>query len=76
MKKLPGLLTAALLFGFSALPVLAEDNGHDQHVEKMVVALNTDDFDLAETEISHLGVGDAETIYTEDGRIIGVGVRE
>jgi hypothetical protein len=36
----------------------------------MVIALQTDDFELAETDISDLEIGDAETIYTESGKTI------
>ena len=37
---------------------------------KMVVAVKTGDFERVETDISHLGVGDAETIHTESGKTI------
>lgn len=40
------------------------------HEEKIVIALSTDDFDLQETDISHLEIGDAETIHTESGKTI------
>lgn len=38
--------------------------------KKMVIALRTDDFELAETDISDLEIGDSETIYTDSGRTI------
>jgi hypothetical protein len=38
--------------------------------DKMVIALTTDDFELAETDVSDLGIGDSETIYTESGKTI------
>jgi hypothetical protein len=40
------------------------------HEKKMVVAVKTNDFELVETDISHLGVGESEIIQTEDGRTI------
>lgn len=44
--------------------VLAEDS------EKIVIALKTNDFELAATDISDLAIGDAETIVTESGKTI------
>jgi hypothetical protein len=44
---------------------------HDVH-KKIVVAISADDFDLPETDVSHLGVGDAETIITESGKTIDI----
>ena len=38
--------------------------------DKMVIALTTDDFELAETDVSDLEIGDSETIYTESGKTI------
>ena len=40
--------------------------------EKMVIALKTDDFELAETDISELAVGEAQTIETESGTVIDI----
>ena len=40
-------------------------NGHE-----MLIALHTDDFDLHETDISHLAPGEVETIVTDSGRTI------
>lgn len=40
--------------------------------EKMVIALKTDDFELAETDISELAIGEAQTIETESGTIIDI----
>lgn len=72
MHKLLVLFTTALPLVLGALPALAGDVGHDAHVEKMVVALATDDFELAETDVSHLAVGEVETIHTESGQIIDI----
>ena len=38
--------------------------------EKMVIELETDDFELAETDISQLEIGESETIVTESGKIV------
>lgn len=40
--------------------------------EKMVVALKTSDFELAETDISNLAVGEAQTIETDSGTVIDI----
>lgn len=40
--------------------------------EKMVIALKTDNFELAETDISELAIGEAQTIETESGTVIDI----
>jgi len=40
--------------------------------EKMVIALKTNDFELTETDISTLAIGEAQTIETESGRVIDI----
>lgn len=40
--------------------------------EKMVIALKTDHFEMAETDISALAIGEAKTIETESGKIIDI----
>lgn len=57
------LATFALL---SSLSVQADTQ------EKMVIALKTGDFELAETDISALAIGEAQTIETESGKIIDI----
>jgi len=64
------LLAAMVVFAFGALPVSAGESADQATESKMVIALVTDDFELAETDISHLGVGDAETILTESGKTV------
>jgi len=65
------ILTLALAgITFGAVAVSAgETDGHAE-IHKMVVAVKTDDFELVETDISDLGIGDAETIHTESGKTI------
>jgi hypothetical protein len=38
--------------------------------EKMIIELKTNDFELAETDISDLEIGESETIVTESGKTI------
>ena len=58
-----GALSALLLAGAA----LAGEAVMDQ---KMVVALKTPHFEIAETDISHLAVGESETIVTDSGRTV------
>ena len=58
---------ALLIFAFPApATVLAE------HEEKMIIALKADDFEMAETDISELAIGESRTIETESGKIIDI----
>jgi hypothetical protein len=64
-------LTLALATVFLLITSLASAADTDGiHEEKMIIALKTDEFELQETDISHLEVGDAETIVTESGKTI------
>lgn len=69
MKQTMLLLIAFL---FMASTSLAVAGGEMETIveEKIVVALSTDDFEIEETDLSHLAVGDAETIVTESGKTI------
>ena len=70
MKHLNWAL-AAICLSISSLAIAGSDNDTVVHEERtMVVALHTDDFELAETDISHLEPGDSETIVTESGRVV------
>lgn len=40
--------------------------------EKMVIALKTDDFELAETDISEMAIGEAQTIETDSGTVLDI----
>lgn len=64
------LLLATVIFILSATAVVAGKDTERVVEKKIVVALNSDDFVLEETDLSHLGVGDAETIVTESGKTI------
>jgi hypothetical protein len=61
------LTLALMLFGPQA--ARAGDDA-DSGEQQIVIALTTDDFELAATDISHLAVGEAETVYTESGKTI------
>jgi len=40
--------------------------------EKMVIALKTDHFELAETDVSSMFIGESQTIETDSGKIIDI----
>lgn len=58
------------IFLFSGIAVMAGDDSEAVVEEKIVIALSTDEFELEETDLSDLAVGDAETIVTESGKTI------
>jgi hypothetical protein len=63
LKPVFTLLTVLILAAIS-FQALAE--------EKMVIALKTHDFEVAETDISSLAIGEAKTIETESGKVIDI----
>ncbi|MEJ2400111.1 MAG: hypothetical protein P8Y52_01850 [Xanthomonadales bacterium] len=65
---LAGVFAAALLSGPPS--AAGSDVQGVTPDEKLVVALKTEHFEIPETDISHLGVGEAETIVTEHGRTV------
>jgi hypothetical protein len=65
------LLAALAALTVASAALAGGEPAHEVH-EKIVVAISGDDFDLAETDVSHLGVGDAETIVTESGKTIDI----
>lgn len=40
--------------------------------EKMIIALKTNDFEMTETDISDLAIGESHTIETESGKVIDI----
>jgi TusA-related sulfurtransferase len=67
-KLLAGSVAALLLTGAVSAVAAAE---HDPVMdEQLVVALKTEHFEIPETDISHLAVGEKETIVTEYGRTV------
>ncbi len=65
MKTKISTLTLALLF-----TVLCAGSAFADVSETMIIKLKTDDFEIAETDISELQVGEAETIVTDSGKTI------
>ena len=64
------LVSGALSALFLAGAALAGETGEVVRDQKMVVALTTPHFEIAETDISHLAVGESETIVTDSGRTV------
>ena len=64
------LVSGALSALFLAGAALAGETGEVVMDQKMVVALTTPHFEIAETDISHLAVGESETIVTDSGRTV------
>jgi len=60
------MVAVACLLG--AATAWAADSGDTE--KQMIIALHTDDFELQETDISHLAVGESETIVTDSGQTI------
>ena len=61
-----------IIFSMAALALLATASVQAETEEKIVIALKTHDFDLAETEVSSLAVGESQTIETESGKVIDI----
>ena len=70
MSKKVFLVMLGAIFMVGASAAVAGEAGDAVKEEKIVIALTTDDFELPETDISHLGIGDAETIHTQSGKTI------
>lgn len=62
----PILLASSLALFFFTGTAIAGDQ------EKMVVALKTSDFEVAETDISELAIGEAKTILTDSGKTVDI----
>ena len=58
------VLTLVSIAVFTAMSVQADTQ------EKVVIAVKSNDFELTETDISALAIGQAQTIETEGGRVI------
>ncbi len=64
----PGIVTISALLAFS--PVLA---GEQPLVEKTIILdITNDQVDLHQVDISDLTIGEAETIFTEDGKTVDI----
>ena len=64
--------TIKAIFSLAALALLVATSAQAGSKEKMVIALQTDEFTLAETDVSSLAVGEAQTIETDSGKVIDI----
>ena len=60
------------VFALATFAFLAASSVQAESEEKMVIALKTDDFELTETDISTLAIGEGQTIETESGKVIDI----
>ena len=60
------------IFALAALALLATGNIQAETEEKMIIALKTNDFELMETDVSSLAVGESQTIETDSGKVIDI----
>ena len=60
------------IFTLAACALLTANFAHAENEKKMVIALKTDNFELTETDISSLAIGEAQTIETESGKMIDI----
>ncbi len=60
------------VLALATLCILATTSVQAENQKKIIVALKTSDFELVETDISSLAVGEAQTIETESGRVIDI----
>jgi len=67
-KVIPFLLST--IFVLFAGATVAGVHAPADHEKEIVIALKTDDFELVETDISGLAVGESEIIHTDNGKTI------
>lgn len=60
------------IFTLIALALLTTTSVQAASEEKMIIALKTDSFELTETDISTLAIGEAKTIETDSGKVIDI----
>jgi len=58
------------IFALAATALLATGNVQADTEEKMIIALKTDDFEMTNTDISSLAIGESQTIETDSGQVI------
>ena len=58
------------VFALAVTALLATGNVQADTEEKMIIAVKTDDFEMTETDVSSLAVGESQTIETDSGQII------
>ena len=59
-------------FSSAVLALLAATSVQAESEEKMVIALKTGDFELLETDVSELVIGESQTIETDSGKVIDI----
>lgn len=60
------------VFTLAIFAFLTTANVQAETQHKMVIAFETDNFDLPETDISSLAIGEAQTIETSSGKVIDI----
>lgn len=60
------------IFTLAVFALLATTSVLAENEYKMVIAVKTDNFELTETDISTLAIGESQTIETDDGKIIDI----
>ena len=60
------------VFALVMFAILAASSVQAETQEKMIIALKTNEFELTETDISELAIGESQTIETESGRVIDI----
>jgi hypothetical protein len=60
------------IFTLAALALLATTSVQAETREEMVIALKTNDFELTETDISTLAIGEGQTFETDSGKVIDI----
>jgi hypothetical protein len=60
------------VFSLAIFAILASVSVQADSQEQMIIALKTTDFELTETDISELAVGEAKTIETDSGKVIDI----
>ena len=60
------------VFALVAFTLLAASSVQAETGEKMIIALKTSDFELTETDISTLAIGESQTIESDSGKVIDI----
>jgi len=60
------------VFSLATFVFLLANTAQANNSEHMVIALKTDQFELTETDISDLAVGEAQTITTDSGKVLDI----
>ena len=69
MHNFISLIAISLVFAIPSTVIAGEEPGGDAE-ETIVISIKTDDFEVEETDLSHLSIGDAETFVTDSGKTV------